>query len=46
MSATVASEAILLTARELVALILVVAVVFNVMGDSLRGLLDHRVEVI
>ena len=31
---------------EPAALILVVAVVFNVMGDSLRGLLDHRVEVI
>jgi peptide/nickel transport system permease protein len=31
---------------EPAALILIVAVVFNVMGDSLRGLLDHRVEVI
>jgi len=30
---------------EPAALILVVAVVFNVAGDSLRGLLDHRMEV-
>jgi peptide/nickel transport system permease protein len=30
---------------EPAALILVVAVLFNVAGDSLRGLLDHRMEV-
>jgi peptide/nickel transport system permease protein len=31
---------------EPAAVILVVAVVFNLMGDSLRSLLDHRMEVI